>query len=292
MNIPSNKIKDIIIFFHNELKGIYQKEEVDVFISLCCEVYLNFNHAQLIINKHKTINESELLKFNFAIKQLKLQTPIQYILGQTYFFKSTFLVNNSVLIPRPETEELVDLIIKENDKKNPSIIDIGTGSGCIAISLKKNIVNSAVYAMDISAEAITIARENAILNNVFIEFITASIFDDANLKQLARGSLDILVSNPPYICFTEKDNMQKNVLDYEPHLALFVPNNDPLLFYKTIAQFALSYLKPGGKLYFEINPVYGDELLQFLKNKGFQNLKLVKDFNDKNRILRGENPSL
>jgi release factor glutamine methyltransferase len=202
------------------------------------------------------------------------------------------LVNNSVLIPRPETEELVDLIIKENDKKNPSIIDIGTGSGCIAISLKKNIVNSAVYAIDISAEAITTARENAILNNVFIEFITASIFDDANLKQLARGSLDIVVSNPPYICFTEKDNMQKNVLDYEPHLALFVPNNDPLLFYKTIAQFALSYLKPGGKLYFEINPVYGDELLQFLKNKGFQNLKLVKDFNDKNRILRGENPSL
>ncbi|MEO6903254.1 MAG: peptide chain release factor N(5)-glutamine methyltransferase [Bacteroidia bacterium] len=292
MNIPSNKIKDIIDFFHKELKGIHEKEEVDIFIGLCFEAFLNFNKAQIIINSDKTISESELLKFNFAINDLKLQTPIQYILGKADFYKSIFLVNSSVLIPRPETEELVDLIIKENDVTYPSIIDIGTGSGCIAISLKRNIINSAVYAMDVSAEAITTAKENALLNNVFIEFITVSIFDDINLEHISSASLDIVVSNPPYVCITEKHDMQKNVLDYEPHLALFVPNNDPLLFYKTIADFALKYLKPGGKLYFEINPLYGEEMLKFLKNKGFKNLKLVKDLNNKNRILRGENPTL
>lgn len=292
MNIPSNKIKDVIDFFHKELKDIHEKEEVDIFIRLCFEAYLNFTQAQIIINSDKTINESELLKFNFAVKALKSQTPIQYIIGKSDFYKSKFLVNNSVLIPRPETEELVDLIVKENDVTCPSIIDIGTGSGCIAISLKKSIVNSAVYAMDVSAEAIATAKENAMLNNVFVAFITASIFDDINLDPLTPSSLDIVVSNPPYVCCSEKNNMQKNVLDYEPHLALFVPDKDPLLFYKTIAQFAIKYLKPGGKLYFEINPLYGDELLQFLKNKGFENLILVKDLNDKNRILRGENPIL
>ncbi|MGQ0827144.1 MAG: N5-glutamine methyltransferase family protein, partial [Bacteroidota bacterium] len=195
-----------------------------------------------------------------------------------------------VLIPRPETEELVDLIIKKNQEtrlknQKTSILDIGTGSGCIPIVLKKHIPSAKVYSLDISPQAIKIAKENAINNGVEIIFILDNILSPKSL--ILNPSFDIIVSNPPYICISEKDQMQKNVLDYEPHLALFVADNDPLLFYKAIADFALKQLKPEGKLYLEINQAYGEETKQLLESKGLKNVLLIKDLNNKNRILQG-----
>ena len=291
MRIASNKITDVLRFFRDELKDIYEKDELETIIAYCFEEYLNIKRGELILRINDTISESELLKFNFAIKALKQQKPIQYILGKADFYGSKFIVNEHVLIPRPETEELVDLIVKEfkvQSLKFPeiSILDIGTGSGCIPIVLKKNIPSAKVVALDISEKALEVAKQNAEMNNVEIDFICTDILNPKSQILNPKLQVDIIVSNPPYIRISEKDQMQKNVLDHEPHLALFVADNDPLLFYKAIANMALKQLKPNGKLYFEINQAYGGETKRMLESKGFKNAQLVKDINNKNRILR------
>lgn len=216
---------------------------------------------------------------------MKNENPIQQILGKADFYGLKFYVNEHVLIPRPETEELVDLIIKENKDFNPAILDIGTGSGCIPISLRKNIPNAMVSSIDVSEKALEVAKKNAEWNQVEINFILDDILNPS--KEIAPNSFDIIVSNPPYIRISEKEEMSNNVLKYEPHLALFVYNDDPLLFYKKIADVALKGLKPQGKIYFEINENFGAECKQMLENKGFKNVVLVKDLSNKNRILRG-----
>ncbi len=335
MRIPSNKIADVVHFFRDELKNTYEKDELETFIAYCFEEYLNLKRADIFLNYNSTISESELLKFNFAIKELKRYRPIQYILGKADFCGLKFIVNQHVLIPRPETEELVYLIVKENEFRRTengewrmesgewrmengerrtenfsqlpthssrltpselptpnsrltpcSILDIGTGSGCIPISLKKNIPSANVYALDISIEALEVAKQNAGMYNVDIKFIQHDILSPSPIGEGLGGRFfDIIVSNPPYICISEKKQMQKNVLDYEPHLALFVSDKDPLLFYKSIADFALKNLKQNGKLYFEINQTFSSETKQMLENKGFKNVVLVKDFNNNYRIL-------
>lgn len=298
MRIPSNKIADVVRFFRDELRSNYENDEVETFIAFCFEEFVGLKRADIFLSSNTTISESELLKFNFAIKDLKQHKPIQYILGKADFYGLKFIVNQHVLIPRPETEELVDLIIKENRESGIrsqdvsilpapiSILDIGTGSGCIPIALKKNIANANVYALDISAEALEIAKQNAVMNNVAVEFFKYDILSPDSLLPAPDLKFDIIVSNPPYICISEKDQMQKNVLDYEPHLALFVDDINPLLFYKAIANFALKYLKQNGKLYFEINEAFGFEAKGMLENKGFKNVILKKDLNNKNRILQ------
>jgi release factor glutamine methyltransferase len=234
------------------------------------------------------MSESELLKFNFAVKQLKQQRPVQYILGKADFYKLQFVVNEQVLIPRPETEELVDLIIRELKQTNaPDILDIGTGSGCIAITLKKNLPAATVAALDVSEGALKVAMQNAVSNQVAVSFFQQDILKTNTLPEAVFRQFDCIVSNPPYICISEKKEMDKNVLEHEPHLALFVPDEDPLLFYKAIADFALNHLKPKGKLYFEINAAYGLETKQMLEKKGFKNVILISDLNNKNRILQG-----
>lgn len=279
-----------------------------MFITYCLEDIAGVKRHELILKGEQTVSESELLKFNFAIKYLKKYRPIQYILGNADFYGLKFKVNEHTLIPRPETEELVDLIVKEagesrhksqdmrhemqeNNKPEVhnlqpatenSILDIGTGSGCIAIALKKNIPWANVYAMDISAEALKIAIENAQLNNVDIDFIKHDILSPSLVEQ----SFDIIVSNPPYVRESEKQQMKANVLKYEPHTALFVADEEPFVFYDAIADFALKYLKKGGKLYFEINEYLGDELVKLIEGKGFKNVGVLKDLNGKNRILR------
>ncbi|MBA3705453.1 MAG: peptide chain release factor N(5)-glutamine methyltransferase [Bacteroidetes bacterium] len=301
MRIASNKISDIIRFFYDELKNIYEKAELETIIAYCFEEYLNIKRADISLRINDAISESELLNLNFAIKDLKKQRPIQYILGHADFYGLKFIVNEYVLIPRPETEELVQLILKENQEvriKNQkiSILDIGTGSGCISIALKKNIPSSDVYALDISEKALGTAKMNAEINNTEITFILNDILNpclnglSGQAKSLILNPdflLDIIVSNPPYVCISEKNQMQKNVLDFEPHLALFVPDNDPLLFYKVIADFAINHLKPNGKLYLEINQAYGEKTKQMLESKGFKNVVLLTDLSNKNRILRG-----
>ena len=326
MRIPSNKIADVVRFFRDELKSTYENDEVETFIAYCFDEFLNLKRADIFLNGSTTITESELLKFNFAIKDLKQHKPIQYILGKADFYGLKFIVNQHVLIPRPETEELVDLIVKENQVSNTksqepraknqepsqlithnselitpnshltssishltshiSILDIGTGSGCIPIALKKNIPSANVYAMDISEDALKVAKQNAVLTNINVDFFQFDILSPNAPLPFADLKFDIIVSNPPYIRFSEKEQMQKNVLDYEPHLALFVNDNDPLLFYKAIADFAIKHLKNQGILFYEINEVLGVETGEMLSNKGFENVILLKDLNNKNRILQ------
>jgi release factor glutamine methyltransferase len=290
MKIASNKIADVVRFFRDELKDIYEKDEVETFIVYCFEEYLNIKRAEIGLRSNETMSESELLKFNFAIKDLKQYKPIQYIFGKADFYGLKFIVNEHVLIPRPETEELVHLIIKDihysNLNTQISILDIGTGSGCIPVALKKNISSAKISAIDISEQALVVAKQNAKLNNAEIEFINDTILNPMSKIRDTEAQFDIIVSNPPYICISEKEQMQKNVVDYEPHLALFIDDQDPLLFYKMIADFTLKHLRSDGKLYVEINPVYGSEIKQMLENKRFKNVILLKDLNNKNRILR------
>lgn len=307
MRIPSNKIADIVRFFRDELDGLYEKEEIETFIAYCFEEFIGLKRADIFLNGTTTISESELLKFNFAIKDLKQNKPIQYILGKADFYGLKFIVNSDVLIPRPETEELVDLIIKENREKiiegkerraesgeraieneeANRILDIGTGSGCIAIALKKHLDSSSIYALDVSEQALSVAKQNAVLNKVDVEFFPHDILS-ANILPLRDGILfDCIVSNPPYIGISEKALMGNNVVDFEPHLALFVKDTDPLLFYKVIADFAKTHLKKNGKIYFEINQAYGPKTQEMLIAKGFQNVGLVKDLNSNDRILFG-----
>lgn len=292
MKIASNKINDVVRFFRQELESVYEKEELESIIVFCFEIYLNMKRSDIFLRGNETMSESELLKFNFAIKDLKKFRPIQYILGQADFYKLKFKVNEHVLIPRPETEELVDIIINDHRSsylKNQdfSIMDIGTGSGCIPIALKKNIPYANVFSMDISEEAINIAKYNSEWNVVEVEYIIDNVLNSNYFNSEYSTAHDIIVSNPPYICISEKESMHQNVLDYEPHLALFVNDKDPLLFYKAIADLALKKLKPDGKIYFEINPVFGLESKYMLESKGFKNVELLKDISNNYRILRG-----
>lgn len=285
MKIASNRIKDIIRFFRDELKDLYDNDELESIIAYCFDAFLKIDRVSIFLKREETVTESELLKFNFAVKDLKQHKPIQYILGEADFYHLKFKVNEHVLIPRPETEELVDLIIKENRKlNNLSILDIGTGSGCIPISLKKNLPSADIASVDVSGEALKIAGQNALLNNVRVEFIQNDILSSTFVP---REKIDIIVSNPPYICISEKQSLQRNVLEYEPHLALFISDNDPLLFYKVIADLALKYLNKNGRLYFEINRAFGPESQHMLENKGFKNVELIRDLSNNYRILRG-----
>lgn len=285
MRIPTNKISSIIKFFKEELKDIYNADEIENFIFYSFSEDLGFSRSDLLLKTEETVSESMLLKFNNVVKQLKKHKPIQYILGSSHFYGLKFHIDGNVLIPRQETEELVDLIIKSNKNKQGKILDIGTGSGCIAIALKKNLPQYDVSAIDISEKALEVAKRNAGINNAEINFIEADIFNNLVIQHF--NNLDIIVSNPPYVLLSEKDKMEKNVLDHEPHLALFVNNDDPLKYYKIIADFALKTLNPDGQLFFEINETMGLEAKKLLEDKGFKNVNLKQDISAKNRILYG-----
>lgn len=292
------KALDLKTIFHKELNEIYGKDEVSSLFFLCLEHFLNIPRIQLHLEPELSISKSEYEDFFSTLDALKNQKPIQYIFGETQFYDLKFNVNENVLIPRQETEELVSLIIEDSKSKtkNPiTILDIGTGSGCIAISLVKNIPNAKVYALDVSKEALKIAKENAKLNDVDIHFINDDILNlkNKNLSsfkkaapQSENGFFDIIVSNPPYVRHLEKAEIKPNVLDNEPHLALFVDNNNPLVFYKAITNFAVDNLKENGKLYFEINQYLGEETKQLLVDAGFSDIELKKDLNDNDRLLK------
>ncbi len=294
MRIASNKISDVVRFFREELDGVCSKEELEIFIAYCCEEFVNIKRHDIALRAGDTISESELLKFNFAVKDLKKNKPIQYILGNADFYGFKFKVNEHVLIPRPETEELVDLIIKESQETRDrsqdigliTILDIGTGSGCIPIVLKKKIPSANVYSIDISEKAIETAKENARANEADITFIQHDILSPGNVFSSTPIKFDIIVSNPPYVRESEKEHMHKNVLEHEPHLALFVKDEDPLIFYKAIADLAIKQLNPEGMMYFEINEFLAEETKIMLEEKGFRNIQIIKDINNKNRILR------
>ncbi len=277
------KLKAYKTLFATTLAPFYSDaQEVESFFYLIAEKWHNISRVDLVLEPEFEIPSLYIEKWEKITEALKTQKPIQYLLGSTWFFGLEFLVTPATLIPRPETEELVDLILQEQTEfKNPKILDIGTGSGCIAISLAKNKPQAQVSALDFSAEALVTAKENAVLNNVDVTFILQDI-----LQTDALETFDVIVSNPPYVRDLEKAEIQKNVLNFEPHSALFVPNDNALLFYKKIAQLAIKALSPNGFLYFEINQYLGAETKEMVEQMGFKNVKISKDVYGNNRMLR------
>lgn len=285
-------LKDLQHIFHKELDAVYGKEEVDSFFFICTEHYLDLPRFQLTLQPEFTLNKSETDTFFKVLEDLRQENPIQYILGETEFYGLSFKVNQNVLIPRPETEELVDLIIRchseRSDESQPKILDIGTGSGCIAISLAKNIPNAKVYALDVSDKALEVAKQNAKLNNVEVTFIEADILNETSWDLVFEHlEFNTIVSNPPYVRNLEKLEIKPNVLDNEPHLALFVEDDNPLQFYKAITNFAFNNLKPKGELFFEINQYLGNDTKQLLVDANFGAIELLKDLNGNDRMLKG-----
>lgn len=287
------KLKEVQSQFHNTLDVIYGKDEVNSFFYLLIEALFDFSRIKLALDPGKTINKTEEEAIFEALKKLKAEEPIQYIIGETEFFGLPFKVNNNTLIPRPETEELVEWVLQKAPKNEAlNIIDIGTGTGCIAISLAKHLPKATVYALDVSSKAIIKAKENAELNNVKVTFIETSILNPESVakslsKQLINtNAFDIVVSNPPYVRNLEKQEMQPNVLKNEPHLALFVNDDNALQFYKAITEFAIQYLNPKGYLFFEINEYLGEETKALLKPNLFEAITLKKDIFGKDRMLK------
>ncbi len=276
----SEKIKEI----KEKLSSDYEKTEIDAFIRIIFEHLLAWDWSRLLLNHQKTISKKQEKDIDNIIDSLLLHKPIQYITGKTYFYDLEFLVSPAVLIPRQETEELVHLIVQKYKNKNPVILDIGVGSGCIAVSLAENISKAEVWALDISEEALKIARLNAKKNNVEINFILCDISkNNAWLK--FEEKFDIIISNPPYVTAEDKTEMLANVTEYEPPTALYTPENNPIFFYEKISDFALKKLKKDGKIYFELNEKTGQEVKLMMKNKGFNNISIIKDMNNKNRFI-------
>ncbi|RNL52357.1 peptide chain release factor N(5)-glutamine methyltransferase [Pedobacter jejuensis] len=268
------------------LSRFYDADEAKAIFNLSVTSVLKVNQSELLLPTDKELDTKDLDKLNKVLKELSTGKPIQQILGETIFYKLPFKITADVLIPRPETEELVDWIITELKDKNKSLLDVGTGSGCIPITLKKNLPQLDVSALDVSANALSIARANASLNKVEVNFIEADI-----LNYTSDIKYDVIVSNPPYIRELEKADMHENVLAHEPHLALFVSDENPLIFYDAISDFALKNLNPNGYLFFEINEYLWVETLQILMDKRFKNIELRKDMQGKDRmVLARTNP--
>ena len=278
------KLSQLKINFTTVLQGVYDKEEVHCFFYILCDFFLQYSRFEVSMALDTIVSAKNITAFDMALLRLKKQEPIQYILGCTAFYGLTFKVNEHTLIPRPETEELVDWVLSNLHDQDSvlDILDIGTGSGCIAISLAKNIPTARVSGLDISEKALEVAQENAVKNQVLVSFCKKDILETTALK----NKYDVMVSNPPYVRQLEKKAMNVNVLDYEPGVALFVPNEDPLLFYRKIAQLAMVSLQTKGWLYFEINEYLSKEMNVLLKEIGFANIEIKKDFREVPRMIK------
>lgn len=273
-----------IAYIRKELAGIYSKEETESLIFLIFEKLKGYSRTQFLLANNDCLSSEELSGISEIVGRLKSHEPIQYILGVTEFYGLPFYAVPEVLIPRPETEELVQWIIQENKMARPTVLDIGTGSGCIAVSLWKNIADSILLACDISPVCVATTLRNAKLNNCDIKVFEYDILTQT--PEMNFPELDIIVSNPPYVRESEKIQMERNVLDHEPELALFVPDENPLIFYERIAEFSRIHLKNEGRLYFEINEALGPECAGMLQRKGFSGISLKKDIHGKDRMIR------
>ncbi len=272
-------LQDFKLKMISELSSIYENDELNSIFNLISEEYLKIPRSKILLADEINLDNNKETLFLSSLDRLKTHEPIQYVLGKTTFMDLEFKVNNSVLIPRPETEELVRLMLKE-DLDGKEILDIGTGSGCIAISLAKNLPNARITALDISKDALDVARENANLNNVDIEFINADIFEYQSEKKY-----DVIVSNPPYVTESEKVLMRSNVVEYEPKQSLFVSDDNPLLYYKAILNFSKTSLNINRKIYFEINEKYENEIKDLANYYGYSKLDCSKDMFGKNRFF-------
>jgi len=252
------------------------------------EYYFDLSPMQRVLEASELAPDENSGQLKIAVSKVLKHVPLQYVLGKAWFMNMEFVVNESVLIPRPETEEMVSLIIKtfplNESFQDFNILDIGTGSGCIAISLKKHFPHSVVWAVDISATSITVAEHNTVINQVPIKFVNADILDSSQWQMLPECNL--IVSNPPYVTESEKLLMKPNVLEYEPHTALFVPDKDPLIFYRCIMNFAKTKLVKGGTIWLEINEAFGQQVLYLFENEMFSKRELLKDMFGKYRFVK------
>lgn len=289
MKIATNKLSDLYKFWQMELSSIYDLDELYAIFELVCEHYLGYSKTDTKLRIEHNLNQSDVLKIYDAAKALKTGKPIQYILGVVDFYNLKFKVNSDTLIPRPETEELVDLIIKQhrNEKSDVlNVLDIGTGSGCIPIVLKKHLPSSKVFGVDVSEKALELAQQNAISNQVLVEFLRHDILESNEIKNVR---FNIIVSNPPYVLKSEAKQMDERVLVHEPHLALFVEDNDPIIFYRHIIDFCKNHLTSNGYLYFELNPLYAEAVKKYaIDSKLFNLAELIKDMSGKWRFLRAQ----
>ena len=284
LRFKSNRVRDIIGLFHEELDGMYGTGEVGVFCDMLFEAFLGWDKVRLLTSKEQTIDQSDLLRFHWALEDLKRYRPIQHIIGYTDFCGCRIKVSPDVLIPRPETEEMVNSLTPDPSPagEGSRILDLCTGSGCIAIALKKAFPQADVTAVDVSPQALEIARQNAKANDTGVTFLQADIL--APQFSILNSQFSIIVSNPPYVMEKERAQMQRNVLDYDPALALFVPNDDPLRFYRAIAEIAKNSLASDGLLAVEINEALADETAALLNDKGF-NATIHTDFRGKQRWI-------
>ncbi len=279
-------IKEAKIYIRTELNSLYPENEIDAFIRILFEDLLGISGVISASEPSKELTDEQTKLFENAAERLKEEEPIQHIVGYTCFYGIKITVNKNVLIPRPETEEMVDRILKENtSREGLKVLDIGTGSGCIAIALARNLKNASVYALDIEEKALQIAKSNALENKLQINFIQGDVFSD--VSELNAGTFDIIVSNPPYVCESEKALMSKNVIDFDPPSALYVDNHNPLRFYNRISEYSSRLLKPGGRLYVEINERFGKEICELFERAGFVDVSLYKDIQTKDRIVSG-----
>jgi release factor glutamine methyltransferase len=277
------ELKKYRTYFIEKLAPLYDSMEAESFFAIALEELKVWKRIDLALNPDAVLSGEEIEKWNEVLTGLEQHRPIQYIFGKAHFYGLEFEVNENTLIPRPETEEMVEWVLSENKHRSAvKIVDIGTGSGCIAVSLAKNLPDARVFAIDVSEDAVAIARRNAEQNNTSVTFWQKDILATDILPEM----FDIIVSNPPYVRNLEKAEIEQNVLEYEPHLALFVDDNDPLLFYRKIALLAKGVLKPGGKLYFEINQYLGTETAEMLEQLQFTAIELRKDIYGNDRMIR------
>jgi release factor glutamine methyltransferase len=282
-------VKDVLVTFQQGLETLYDARETGAITLMVLEELTGMSRAKVKAFPEEEITPDVLEKLTAILNELKTGKPVQYILGTAEFYGLTFLVNAATLIPRPETEELVEWVLESPNLKvesqKLSVLDIGTGSGCIAISLKKNLKYANVSAIDISANALATAEQNAIINEADVTFIEHDILSTDYLK-IASLKPDIIVSNPPYVTLQDKTQMHVNVNNFEPHTALFVPENDPLIFYKAIADFAAACLSDKGLLFFEINENFGKQTVELLQDKGFVSIELRQDMSGRDRMVK------
>ena len=288
MKIASNKLSDLFSFYKSELSPIYEANELTSIFELVCERYLQFTKIDVKQRQFENVNQSDFIKIYDTCLELKKGTPIHYILKEAFFYDSVFEVSSDVLIPRPETEELVDIVLKSNllhPKSNTSILDIGTGSGCIPIILKKHISEASVFGIDISEKALMIANSNAQKLKQEVTFFKTDILTET----LGNKRYSVIISNPPYVLQSESKLMDNRVLGYEPHLALFVKDTDPIIFYKRIIDLCSSNLEEKGWLFFELNPMYAEEVKNYaIASNLFTFSEILQDMSGKQRFLKAQ----
>lgn len=285
-------IRQIITEIYQQLAGRYPATEIEGFIRILFGYYTGMTPAQVHLSQDNELPAETEKQTLSAVDELKKYRPVQHILGETEFYGLKFEVTPDVLIPRPETEELVDWVVHEyNRSAGLTVIDIGAGSGCIAVALAANLPNANVWAVDVSDAAILVARKNAAMNHANVNFLSGDILK-GDLFGFKPGSLDIVISNPPYIALSEQQQMLANVLEYEPHVALFAPEDDPLIFYKHIAAFGAECLKNGGRIFFEINEAFPEEVANVLKQNCYHDVIPRKDINGKWRMISAQQPGV